>query len=282
MRARFPIYVISKGRWSRRQTIKSLEAMGVNYRLVIEPAEFDKYAEVVNPAKIITTPENFSERDCGSIPVRNFVWEHSISEGHARHWILDDNLEYLGRYNNNLWIPCKCETPFRVMEDFVLRYKNIGLAAPNYVNFCPASEGRPPFQMNTRVYSCILINNSLGFRWRGRYNEDTDLSLRCMKAGFNTILFNAFLIAKRATMCQKGGNEDIYNNSDNRKEFAESLKEFHPDVVKVVWRFNRWHHQVNYKPFKGRGLEYRDDYVKPDNKVNEYGMVLNKVEEKSW
>ena len=51
-------------------------------------------------------------------------------------------------------------------------------------------------------------------------------------------------------MCQKGGNEQIYKESDNRKEFAESLAKQHPDVVYVTKKFGRWHHQVNYKLFK--------------------------------
>ena len=53
----------------------------------------------------------------------------------------------------------------------------------------------------------------------------------------------------------KGGNTDnVYHDTDNRREFAESLREQHPDVVEVVWRYERWHHQVNYKPFKDNKL----------------------------
>lgn len=33
-----------------------------------------------------------------------------------------------------------------------------------------------------RAFPCILIQNDIPFRWRGRYNEDTDLSLRALKA----------------------------------------------------------------------------------------------------
>src|ERR1700676_3716886 len=92
---RYPIYVISKGRWESRHTSKSLERMNVPYRIVIEPQEYSSYASVIDPAKILTTP--FSNLGQGSIPVRNFVWEHSMSEGHARHWILDDNIDGLFR-----------------------------------------------------------------------------------------------------------------------------------------------------------------------------------------
>ena len=51
----------------------------------------------------------------------------------------------------------------------------------------------PAFKASTRIYSCIPIDNALPFRWRGRYNEDTDLSLRVFKAGLCMIQFNAFL-----------------------------------------------------------------------------------------
>ena len=37
----------------------------------------------------------------GSIPVRNFVYEHSKSQVHKRHWILDDNMAPIFRLNRN-------------------------------------------------------------------------------------------------------------------------------------------------------------------------------------
>lgn len=278
MNPRYPVYIISKGRWTRRQTSKTLEKMSVPYRIVVEPSEYENYAEVIDKSKILVLPSNFSELNQGSIPVRNWVWEHSIKEGFDYHWILDDNIESIERFYNNLKIKCNTGTPFYVIEDFVLRYENIGIAGMNYALFCPAYEARPPIKFNTRIYSCILIKNNLKYRWRGRYNEDTDLSLRILKDGLCTVLFNAFLIGKRATMTQGGGNTDtIYNTGDNRKEFAQSLTFQHPDVVKTVWRFNRWHHQVNYKKFSLNKLILKPEFRNFKNKVNNYGMVLKKI-----
>ena len=274
MNPRFPIYVISKGRWERRQTVKTLERMGVPYRIVVEPTEYEKYAEVIDPSKILTLPSNFSELNQGGIPVRNWVWEHSISEGHEWHWILDDNIENIFRFNKNMKIPCLTPTPFYVVEDFVLRYENISQAGMNYDIFCPAHEARPAVRFNIRVYSCILIRNDTPYRWRGRYNEDTDLSLRMLKDGWVTVLFNAFLIRKRATQTQGGGNTDtIYNTGDERMEFAQSLVDQHPDVVRVTRKFGRWHHQVNYKPFAGNALVRKSGVVIPQGN-NEYDMKL--------
>jgi hypothetical protein len=276
MNPKFPIYIISKGRWKRRQTSKTLELMNCPYKIVVEPNEYDLYANEIDKNKILVLPSNFSELGQGGIPVRNWVWEHSIKNGDSFHWILDDNIESVERFYNNLKIKCETSTPFRVIEDFVLRYENVALAGMNYAIFCPASEARQPIRFNERIYSCILIRNDINFRWRGRYNEDTDLSLRVLKEGWCTILFNSFLIGKRATLTQSGGNTDtIYNTGDKRLAFAKSLQNQHPDVVKVVWRFNRWHHLVNYKPFAKNILKLKE-YIKLNNNINEYDFKLIK------
>lgn len=277
MRNKYPIYIISKGRWDSRLTAKALDEMKQPYRIVVEPKEYDLYAKFIDKSKIIVLPDNFSELGQGGIPARNFVWEHSISEGHKRHWILDDNIEQFNRLNRNLQVKVTTGAIFKASEDFVDRYENIALAGFQYDYFAKAKTILPAFYLNTRIYSCILIKNDLPFRWRGKYNEDTDLSLRVLKDGWCTVLFYAFIQQKAQTMTMKGGNTDtIYNTDDNRREFAESLVKLHPDVAKVTWKFNRWHHHVNYKPFKKNKLIKKVNIEIP-NRINEYGMVLKQI-----
>jgi hypothetical protein len=51
------------------------------------------------------------------------------------------------------------------------------------------------------------------------------------------------------------------------------LANLHPDVAKVVMRFNRWHHHVNYAPFKNnRLIKIVDTNEMP--KINNYGLTL--------
>lgn len=271
-----PIFVISKGRWESRLTSNALERMRVPYRLVVEPQEFDNYAAVVDPARILVLP--FSNLGQGGIPARNWVWEHSIGKGHSRHWIIDDNIMYFHRFHRNRRWVMRSGAGFRAMEDFVDRYRNVGMAGPQYEKFVPTKvKHKLPFMANTRIYSCILLDNSLIHRWRGRYNEDTDLSLRVLKGGLCTILFYAFLIEKRATMTMKGGNTDeLYRQDatfDGRLEMARSLHRQHPDVVKVVRKWGRWQHQVDYRRFKKNKLRRKPGLIIPDG-PNEYGMVL--------
>lgn len=71
----------------------------------------------------------------------------------------------------------------------------------------------------------------------------------------------------------KGGNTDnVYNTGDHRKAFAESLRQQHPDCVKVVWKFGRWHHQVDYSRFRQKLILKKG--ITPVAALNEYGMEL--------
>lgn len=279
MNPKYPIYIISKGRWESRLTSKALEKKNIPYRIVVEPSEYDLYASVIDKNKIIVLPEDFSKLKQGSIPVRNWVWEHSINEGWEKHWLLDDNIVNFYRLNLNRRIPVDSGTIFKCAEDFTDRYTNVAFSGLNNIAFAPdRSERIPPFLLNTRIYSMTLIKNDLPYRWRGKYNEDTDICLRALKDGWCTIQFNAFLGDKATTMIMKGGNTDsIYNTGDNRREFAESLQKQHPDVVEVVWKFDRWHHQVNYAPFKKNKLLRKNDLIIKDG-INNYGMKLIKLE----
>lgn len=276
MNPKYPIYIISKGRWESRLTAKTLERMKVPYHIVVEPQEYDNYASVINPDKIHVLP--FSDLGQGSIPARNWVWEHSISIGAERHWILDDNIEAFNRLNLNMKPEVDTGAIFRAAEDFVDRYDNVAISGFNYYSFCKATDKLPPYYLNTRVYSCILIKNDISYRWRGRYNEDTDLSLRVLKDGYCTVLFNAFLAGKVTTMRMKGGNTDQLYADDGRKKMAEALVELHPDVAKLTKRFGRWHHQVNYRPFKKNKL-IRKKGLTISEGVDNYGMVM-KIKEK--
>lgn len=276
MNPKYPIYIISKGRHDTRLTSKALEAMAVPYRIVIEPQEYHNYASVIDPKKILTLP--FSNLGLGSIPARNWVWEHSEKEGHERHWILDDNIQAFMRFNRNLKVPVGDGSTFAACEEFTDRYSNVTMSGMNYKMFVSRKEaGIPPFYLNTRVYSCILLKNGLGYKWRGRYNEDTDLSIRFLKDGYCTILFNAFLAEKQTTMTMKGGNTDeLYKQDDKvdgRWMMAESLRLQHPDIVTVTRKWNRWQHHVNYKPFARNALIKRKG-VELKQGVNNFGMKL--------
>jgi hypothetical protein len=283
---RFPIYIVSKGRWKRNPTSKMLKKMNVNFFIIVEKQEYKNYLNLVDKKQILILPQKYkdnydrfwknNDKKTGSGAARNYAWEHSIENGYKWHWVLDDNIESFERYNNNKKIRVYDGSIFYVSEDFVLRYENLAIAGLQYANFMPHSEFRPPYKLNTRVYSCLLIRNDIPYRWRGIYNEDTDLCIRVLKDGWATVLFNAFLQGKRATGTVKGGNtKELYQNGTLDK--SKMLFDMHPDLVKMVIRFNRPHHFVNYKVFEKNKL-IKKKHINIDNKINDFGLILKKGE----
>ena len=283
---RFPIYIVSKGRWERNPTSKMLKKMNVPFFIIVEKQEYKNYLNLVDKKQILILPQKYkdnydrfwknNDKRTGSGAARNYAWEHSIENGYKWHWVLDDNIESFERYNNNKKIRVYDGSIFYVSEDFALRYENLAIAGLQYANFMPHSEFRPPYRLNTRIYSCLLIRNDIPYRWRGIYNEDTDLCIRVLKDGWATVLFNAFLQGKRATGTVKGGNtKELYQNGTSDK--SKMLFDMHPDLVKMVTRFNRPHHFVNYKVFEKNKL-IKKKHINIVNEINDFGLILKKGE----
>jgi len=200
----FPIYIVSKGRASNGLTTRALHEMGVPHYIVVEENEVDNYESGRCYGEILVLPPIYKaeyelcdelgfSKGTGPGPARNFCIDHSFWKGHKRHWVLDDNIDAFHYLNRNEKFEVRTGATFKAAEDFVCRYSNVPIAGFNYYSFCKKNDKVPPYILNTRIYSCLLIDNYANYRWRGRYNEDTDLSLRVLKDGLCTIQFNAFL-----------------------------------------------------------------------------------------
>jgi len=299
---KYPVYIISKGRHESMFTSRSLSRMNVPHYITIEPQELELYEKALdnfNIRKYVTLlVAPFSNHGDGPGRARNWCWDHSISIGAKSHWVLDDNIQDFYRLHKNMRIRVGTGVCFRVMEDFVDRYENVMIAGPQYRFFCAPNQKYPAYVANTRIYSTLLIRNDCKHRWRGRYNEDTDICLRVLKDGDCTVQFNAFLQGKCATQTVSGGNtEEFYHKelgldketgeairSDNLEvkdrynvsgtvAKSQMLVDMHPDVASMVWRYGRWHHYVNYESFKKNKLKYKPDVVVKKG-VNNYGMKL--------
>jgi len=269
----FPIYIPSKGRAEYPLSIRALSRYRVPFNVVVEAPERDAYQRAVDAhggygTVLVLDPAYQRDYDAcmdleehqsrGSGPARNFAWDHALAAGHPWYWCVDDNIQGWWYYNNNRKMHAGDALPIRLMEDFTLRYSNVAMAGPNYYMFVSRKSQHRPFVPNTRIYSCNLIRTDLPYRWRGRYNEDTLLSLDLLKGRWCTILFNNWLQWKTPTGVLPGGNQtEIY--ADGTLAKSRMLVREHPDVARLVWRFNRWHHHVDYSPFKDQALLLRPD-----------------------
>ena len=289
-----PMYIVSKGRADSMFTSRSLSRMQIPHYIVIEPQDLDSYDKALDTFNIrdyvtlLVAP--FSNHGDGPGRARNWAWDHSISIGATSHWVLDDNISDFYRLHNNERIRFESGVGFQVMEDFVERYDNVYIAGPQYRFFIDPNQKYPAYVANTRIYSTLLIRNDCKHRWRGRYNEDTDICLRVMKDGDVCLQFNAFMQGKAATQTVSGGNTAEFYHAENteNEEFKETgyntegtvnksqmLVDMHPDVARLVWRYGRWHHFVDYGPFKVNKLRFKDGFDMPTG-TNNYGMELVK------
>ena len=55
----------------------------------------------------------------------------------------------------------------------------------------------------------------------------------------------------------------------------------HPDVSRLTWKYKRWHHYVNYRPFRKNRLRLKPGIVIP-SEPNEYGMVYQERRGDEW
>ena len=290
-----PVYIISKGRSESMLTSRSFARMKMPHFIAIEPQDFESYTNAlekfnINPyATLLVAP--FSNHGDGPGRARNWCWDHAISIGSEKHYVCDDNISDFYRLHQNLRIRVESGVIFKAAEDFIDRYENVPISGFQYRFFIAPNQSYPPFVTNTRIYSTLLIDNKCKHRWRGRYNEDTDICLRVLKDGDCTIQFNAFLQGKAATQTVKGGNtEEFYHKEGNLEKEkwrdgtlnpvgtvnkSQMLVDMHPDVARMVWKYDRWHHYVNYDPFKANALRFKPGIdISKFPKVNNYGMKL--------
>jgi hypothetical protein len=247
-KVKYPIYIISKGRWQRPLTGQIFLREKIPFKIAVEPQEYENYCKTIPFEFVAKLP--FSNLGLGSYPARNWCWENSIHNGYQKHFLFDDNIYNFSRLNNGKRSRCDALTALLSLQDFTDRYENVAISGYNYRYFVTRST-KKPFTINSHVYSGMLINNSISYRWRMKYNEDVDLCLQALHNKYCTILLNAFLIDKVSTTVKmKGGNQtELYKNNDDRKKVlkSRSLEVVWPQYVKVVHRFGRPHHHVNWK-----------------------------------
>ena len=211
---KYPVYIVSKGRYENPITANCFIRDGVDFKIVVEPQEYEEYCKSVGTKYVLQLP--FANLGVGSYPARNFCWEHSQKEKHKRHWVFDDNISKFRRITQGKRIECNAKKAIEILEEFTDRYENIAITGFNYTSFViPGTSDNIPFRLNVHAYSAMLIKNNMPYKWRLKYNEDVDICLQVLHNKLCTVLFNAFTVDKTSTTAKmKGGNQtELYNGN---------------------------------------------------------------------
>jgi hypothetical protein len=258
--------------YKKPYTCKHLDDMGIkDYKVIVEEKEYELYKKSIPEGQLITLPQHLRDRGEGSIPARNYIHYLNIHNNNEYYWILDDNIDGWQFVDGNVRIPVKTPIAFRMVEDYVENTSNLYLAGHQYKMFVPPGDYHCRVQFNTRVYSSILIKTKAISRvlnteeiWRGKYNEDTDLSLRILKEGLPTAIFYTINADKLDTNTSKGGNKtNVYADDNNGSGVLKSnaLLEHHSDCVKIVKKFGRTHHTIDIERFKKNEVKWNGTEV---------------------
>ena len=103
--------------------------------------------------------------------------------------------------------------------------------------------------------------------YRGRYNEDTIISLDVLKDGNCTMDFNIALIEKEATQKLGGGNTEEFYAGEGTLPKSLMLKVVYPKETTLSHKFSRDHHSVKYKKYYDNEPIYIDGYDPEDNRA---------------
>ena len=279
----YPIFIISYNRPNANaSTIANFIKFGVKINVVVHKEQLQDYKKYFNSPLVnwilfddeykhkYETLSNVDshEKNAGSGAERNFAWDCAKNAGYTAYWNFDDNmgfmyqtgkltsskrsLERVGIKDRNLFIKL-----FHKAEDFYDSYDNLFIME---LGECNNFLSRSVPTINRRCYSALLINTAIPTQWRGRYNEDTIMSIDTLINGFCTVQTPILLKIKQSTRSAKGGNHSVGKGKDDLKnqvysdginyEFSSSLKSqmlvaVYPQYCYLKYRVGRIHHGYN-------------------------------------
>lgn len=258
------VYIISKGR-PKCTTAQTLTKMGYpgdwfivcgnNDETIDEyrknwgehVLEFDWYDEITRT----DTLDNFGFDDMpsGAVPVRNATCDIARARGEKRHWQLDDDYNHFYRVIPGTLKKERMdgEQLYEVLteiSEFANRcsLQNAGIALGT-IESHPAKKKT----FSRRVFNAhnLPTDEKLLTRWRGRMNDDLINAIETYRNGGFEMLFKYANLTMEPSQKEAGGLTDLYQQEGTVRKTAYPVL-LAPQAVKLVVRFGRYHHRVNW------------------------------------
>ena len=195
-RNRRPVFILSQGNAAGLTTPAALDALGVPSTVVIDARDFDAYAQIVSPARLLILP-SFIRSEAAA---RDWLCDRSRDVGAEWAWLLDDDLTGLARRHNRVHTPAGDGSILRAVEGFAERYANLPLCGLNTAEVVGRrSRAAVAYTQNAPVGANMLVRLSATAPGGGYRFEDpggASLAIRMLRDGLCTALFDAFLVVK--------------------------------------------------------------------------------------
>lgn len=260
------VYIISKGR-PNCTTAQTLEKIGFPGEWFIVCGNNDetlpeyrkKWGERVlvfdwhEEVKRSDLLDNFGVEKMGSgaVPVRNATRAISEARGEKRHWQFDD--DYYGFLTKRM-VNGKLKDSRLDGAGFYQRLTRLGRYADSAglanIGFAVDAEAHPSsfFKAAKRVFNAhnLPSGESLFVRWRARMNDDLINGIETWRGGKAEMALKSMYISMRDTQAESGGNTEIYQAHGTVRKAAYAIL-IDPLNVKLVVKYGRYHHRVNWR-----------------------------------
>ena len=224
-----PIYVISRHRSQYELVSRQLYDEGIAHHLVIEPHDYNAYADRYPKELLLTTPVD----NIGLAGVRNFCKDHSTENGHAWHWCLDDNIKGFDRLVDGKRQRVPARGVLSIVEQTVGWFDGIGAATPCNTMWMFAQAGKPPVSYNRMISCAMLLRNETEARFLPGMPVDADYTLQMLHAGWSTVVMTHLAYHKTDTGTMQGGLTETEYQGDGRDHRMETLTAKWPGVYKI-------------------------------------------------
>ncbi len=221
----YPIYIPSKGRSDKCSTVNIFLKENIKFLIVVEPQDFENYTKIFGKERCIVLPEN----NKGIAYVRNFCKHHAVQNNQAYHWQIDDDIKTFQLREDGKNIKTAAQYIFNDIENFVLKYKNIGAAG--LIDCVFAWTKKNIISFNQQICSAGLFNCNTNVIWENRIIEDTDYSLQLLLKNYCTITFNKYLYSKSPNEKASGGLSS--KNITTHEEHRHNLVKKYPEHFKL-------------------------------------------------
>lgn len=207
---KYHIYIPSHNRATHCKSAEACLEQGLNFTIVVEPSQYDAYAEYFPEANIHVLKHNGK----GIAYKRNVIIKLAKRAGHNAHWQIDDKVgKFFKRNEANDMVP-------QTIKEFVLgiekefdSYSDLIVHGPGVTAF--ARKFSNDITYSTFPYSCWLQRTGGMPNFRAETLDDVDYALQLLTRGDCIMRSNIYLRNTCTSGSVKGGNSVVSDSSRN-------------------------------------------------------------------
>lgn len=251
---KYTIYIPSKGRARTNKATRTLS--GLNYKLVVEPQDYDEYCLIHSSEHVIQLDKN----NQGLAYARNFIKNYSRSIGEEKHWQVDDDIEGFkvrkkGAERNEKVTAITC---LSIVEHCTDMFSNVAVSGINSDIF--AFSRSRAVQKNKLTCQCVLVDNKMKGDWAYGGVEDWHYTLSVLENGYCTLAFDHLMTYSPPPGKNPGGNTGTHYSDNVLKPMLEEFIKLWPGrfvIKEEPTSFKKW----RLKPARKFFSDYKQNLI---------------------